>query len=412
MLIHSAREGCLYALKAFWKDGTFLADSFQQIRTSKKIENIDLQLSQEIAFGVVRRFYTLDAILKNFLKDQKIKLKIDAKLLLKMAVYQLVFMDKVPIYAVVFESVELSKKYCPYQSGFINNILRKLTTILPIRDIQNSLSEEEFYSLPKNYIEKIKVLYPDQSLKILEASIQRPKMTYLALDASLLPQDTKEIGNTSILKYFPLKKDQKSISLFEAKTAYIQNPTPGILMEFLSVDSHPKSLLDLCSAPGGKLILSHILFPSCQLFANEISKERIVKLSENLRKYHIQAVTLNQDGTNIQIKQKFDLIIIDAPCSNSGVLHKKPEAKFRLDSSSIEELKNTQSKLLDSAKDLLNPNGEIFYLTCSILKEENDDIVNSFISANSNFTLKSSKLILPDLEYLDGGFCAKLQRNS
>lgn len=405
--LKSAREACFLALRAWLKQQKYLADSFQEMRQKKSLDTVDLQLAQEIAFGVVRRFHTLDAILKKTLIDQKIKLKQEAKLVLKMAVYQLIFMDKVPIYAVVFESVELCKKYCPFQSGFINGILRKLTPLLPIKNIDELLSIEDYYSLPLEFVKKIKQDYPQDWKYFLETTISRPKMTYLNLDPK--KQEGEVAYQTERLTYQVLKKDPSSLKIFQSKKAYIQNPTPGILIDNLSSGMDPKTILDLCSAPGGKLILTHYLFPQAQLYANEISSERMKRLEENLQKYDLHPTLFCQDGKNFQYDQKFDLIIIDAPCSNSGVLNKKPEAKFRLEEKNLQELKETQKQLITQAVLQLSQHGIIFYLTCSVLKEENEEIIHQILHENPKLKLLKMKTLLPDLNGLDGGFGAAIQ---
>lgn len=407
--LNSAREACFFALKKWVKEGIFLADAFQMIRQKQQLHVVDLQLAQEIAFGVVRRFFTIDAIIKKTLADQKMKLKPEAKILLKMAVYQLVFMDKVPVYAVVFESVELSKKYCPYQAGFINGILRKLTGMLPLNDLAALLSKEEYYSLPKEFIDQIFSSYKDCAVSILESTIARPKMTFLDVGLEQITSEGQCVFEGKKVHYFQLKKEQSSQKIFQSQKAYIQNPTPGVLIETLAENSSFETVLDLCAAPGGKLILIHLFFPNAQLFANEISKDRIKRLAENIEKYQLKVKVFNQDGTEFTADQKFDLVVIDAPCSNSGVLHKKPEARFRLEKEYLEELKITQRKLIQSASKILNPKGQIWYLTCSILKEENEQQVHSFLEVNKQFRLVRSKKIIPDGQFLDGGYAAAIQ---
>lgn len=407
--IKSAREASLLALLAWIKDDVYLADSFQKIRTSQSLDTVDMQLAQEIAFGVVRRFWTLEAIIKKFLAQSRMKLKQEAKLILKMAVYQLVFMDKVPVYAVVFESVELSKKHSPYQAGFINGILRKLTALLPLKELKKDLALEEYYSVPLEYIEKLQTSYPEKYEELLEATISRPKMTFLELVKKEIEKEAVYLHEGKHFNYCALKKDETSLKLLTSKGAYVQNPTPGILIEELVGNETYEKILDLCSAPGGKLVLLNRIFPKAKFYANEISKERISRLKENLKKYQIDATIWNEDGTKLDTEEKFDLVVIDAPCSNSGVLNKKPEAKFRLQKQNLEDLKKTQADLINSAVHILTPQGKIIYLTCSILPEENLELISNVLSQNKNLKLVKSLTVLPDLKYLDGGFGASLE---
>ncbi len=408
--IQSAREAAFFALMKWWKESLFLSDTFQSIRELGLIQISELQLAQEVAFGVVRRFYTLDAILKNVLKDQKVKWKAEARLLLQMAVYQLLFMDKVPVYAVVFESVEISKQYCPYQAKFINLVLRKMTSALPINDFKSSLKEETYYSLSKNYIDQLRKDYGEEATRrLLESSIQRPVMTCLVLEKDPLFQMQKPIYSGNFFTYYQLKRGQSAQKIFHSSKVYIQNPTPGILMEFLiESDFKPDTVLDLCAAPGGKLLLLHRLFPKARLFANELLKARMERLKQNITKYQIQAELSLEDGTCFSFSLPKDLILIDAPCSNSGVLHKKPEARFRIEENTLQELKNMQLQLLLSARKGLTEKGQIWYMTCSVLKEENEKVIEAFLESCPDMKLKREKTILPDLEGLDGGYAALL----
>ncbi|NBO24339.1 MAG: hypothetical protein EBU93_03770, partial [Chlamydiae bacterium] len=264
-----------------------------------------------------------------------------------------------------------------------------------------------YYSLPLEFVKKIKQDYPQDWKYFLETTISRPKMTYLNLDPK--KQEGEVAYQTERLTYQVLKKDPSSLKIFQSKKAYIQNPTPGILIDNLSSGMDPKTILDLCSAPGGKLILTHYLFPQAQLYANEISSERMKRLEENLQKYDLHPTLFCQDGKNFQYDQKFDLIIIDAPCSNSGVLNKKPEAKFRLEEKNLQELKETQKQLITQAVLQLSQHGIIFYLTCSVLKEENEEIIHQILHENPKLKLLKMKTLLPDLNGLDGGFGAAIQ---
>ncbi len=408
----SAREAALIALLSWLQDGIFLADSFQAIRKMKSLSAIDLQLAQEIAYGVVRRFETLNYLIKTHLKGQKIKLKAPSRCILKMAVYQLVFMDRVPLYAVVFESVELSKKFSPYQAGFINGILRKFALDLPLKTWATQAKEEEVYSLPAAFIQEISAAYPNEKMTILEASILRPKMTFLAFDSFEKKNEYIKVYDGIHFQYYNMKKDHEPFTIFDEKKVYIQNPTPGMLIETLSKEVKFKRGLDLCSAPGGKLILLDSIFKGATWTANEVSGQRAKTLKENLIKYDLNVNVVENDGTTLETAELFDFIVVDAPCSNSGVLNKKPEARYRLNEQTLDELKNLQLKLLENAYRLLEVNGQIWYMTCSILPEENEKILDQFVSNHPDMKIKTIKLILPDLKGVDGGFGAAITKEN
>lgn len=409
MRLKSAREAAFYALYSWQKNKSYLADIFQQIRLEKRLHTIDLQLAQEIAFGVARRFYTLDALIKKNAKEFKTKLKIEAKLIIKMAIYQLIFMDKVPVYAVVCESVELSKRFSPYQAGFINSFLRKFTELLPIPDLKELLTDDEWFSLPSQLLAKFQNSYPANWRQIAEASIARPKMTFLVVDDSAIGQANETVYQGSV-RYCTIRKGADSDQLFASSSIYIQNSTPGRLIEYLAEGHHPSTILDVCSSPGGKLLLVNRMFPKANLIANEYAQERMAQLKENITKYQLDVQILHQDGRTIQVHQSVDLIIIDAPCSNTGVLHKKPEAKYRFDQVGLEELNKTQQALLDRAAIICSQEGSIWYMTCSLLPEENEHLVQAWLQRHPQWNITRQQLILPDGQYGDGGYAVELKR--
>jgi len=190
---------------------------------------------------------------------------------------------------------------------------------------------------------------------------------------------------------------------------YIQNATPVQLFEFLAKGSFdPKRILDLCAAPGGKLLLAHDCFPNASLFANDVSEEKIKRLTENIAKYGLSAKVSCGPGEAFQSDQPFDLVVLDVPCSNTGVLNKRPEARWRLSPTGVRQLTEKAKMLIEKASSLISKNGRIWYMTCSILQEENQELI---AQAEKLFNLKKTheKLILPTAEGLDGGYAAELK---
>lgn len=176
----------------------------------------------------------------------------------------------------------------------------------------------------------------------------------------------------------------------ESDRYYIQNPTPFHLIESLIEHiSPPKSILDLCANPGGKTIALSEFFPNAEFYVNDVKEGREMK--ENFERLGIKAHFTQGDALNYPEDRTFDLVILDAPCSNSGVLNKRPEARHRLNQESVETLHKLQIKLLEKAQKL---GRTVAYMTCSILEEEN----------NLPIEPSYSKLVLPDSKGFDGGY--------
>jgi 16S rRNA (cytosine967-C5)-methyltransferase len=195
--------------------------------------------------------------------------------------------------------------------------------------------------------------------------------------------------------------------LVESTSVYIQNATPSLLMHTLNEHAPiPKRILDLCASPGGKLLLAHDLYPHASLHANDVSSQKLERLKENIIKYNLKAALSCGLGEKISSQELFDLIIIDAPCSNTGVLNKRPEARWRVAENTMKETTDLQFELLKHAETLLAPKGELWYLTCSILPEENEKMMNR-ISQATHLKPRVMKTMLPTHTGWDGGFgCA------
>jgi len=392
-----AREAAFQALLLSWRGERFIADSLKEWREKRRPSSEDFQLAQQIANGACRMRLSLDHMARQLAETGKLSLKRKERALLHTALYQHLYMSRVPLYAIVDESVALAKRLMGERfAKFLNALLRRLEKkrpTLPEGRSPQALSIR--HSFPEFYVEKLlKERGEEKTEAILEAENRSPVV--MARDRSkklALPVPTKRI--------------ESSAQLAEAaasKNLYIQNITPAALMAELAEGAPtPKKILDLCASPGGKLIAAHDLFPEAALFANDLSQQKLKRLSENLEKYGIKASITAGPGEEYPNKEPFSLIIIDAPCSNSGVFNKRPEARWRLDDRSLNALQQTQKKLLEHALSLLAPKGEIWYITCSILEEENEEMIRTL-----PLQLRKKQLHLPDNAGGDGGFGAAL----
>ena len=346
----------------------------------------DLALAREIASGTIRRFLTLQALGKKLPISSFSRLKKPERILLYMALYQFHFMDKIPIYAIVNETVKMAKKsFGDKKAAFFNAVLRKVGN-RSLRVADSMAEWGTYFSYPKFFIRKLLCQYGREKAEmILRMMNETPKIM------------ARKRGS------FEMMFVQDTIKMSKSKDFYIQNSTPVNLIHFLAKNSpkNPNSILDLCAAPGGKLLLAYEIYPKAELVAVDASKKRIEKLEENLRKYKVKAQVQRARAERWISKKKFDLIILDVPCSNSGVLHKRPEARWRLQEESLHHLVRLQREILQNALHALSEKGVIWYLTCSILKDENRDVIRM---AEKSFEVGKQKTILPDSKGADGGF--------
>jgi 16S rRNA (cytosine967-C5)-methyltransferase len=413
--VTNPRMAAFLALLHFHKGG-FIEDYFQEeeIELSKK----DFNLAQEIAYTTVRRLFTLEFIAK---KITKIDLKRREKLLLFCGLCQYFFMDKIPLFAICDETTFLAKKYFgAKKAAFFNFFFRKLSELVKTTP---ELSLKLFFDeidQKNNEIENLSILYSYPSFFINELlksySIEKTKQilevmnekSHLCVRArSGFSKGSLTTIHENIYKVYQIDPID-IISFSNNKNCYIQNQTPVLLIEELTkYISPPEKILDLCSAPGGKLIALHDLFLDAKLFANDKSVEKIDLLKSNLKKYAIDASIHMQDAKEFKSDEKFDLIVLDVPCSNSGVLNKRAEARYRLDEESVKKLCEDQFLMLKNAKSLLAKGGSIWYMTCSILRHENEEMVAKALEMG--LKVKGQITILPT-HNRDGGFGACFEK--
>lgn len=376
-----AREAAWRALCSEKK----LSESIKEWQLRENPSREDVRLAEVIAYGTCQRQKSLEWIAIQLTPKGKLNLKNKEMMLLFSALYQRVFLDKIPPYAIASESVEIAKRNLsrPF-SSFLNALLRNYERVQP------KLSKDDC---------AVYFSYPDFFVQLLIKELGREKAI-----------EVLDIQNRSLPIYYRdrvrggVKKVEAIESLVNSPDAYIQNATPVALLEFLGEGRSFRSILDLCAAPGGKLLWLFDHFKEALLVANEPSIERQKRLRENIAKYGIAAKVTSFDGRLIPEDEKFDLIVIDAPCSNSGVLHRRPEARWRLEKRALSELEKLQKELVERAAEHLFPGGEIWYMTCSIIDGENGGLLRRCKSVR----VEREMLVLPDVEGRDGGYSARV----
>ncbi len=371
----------------------------------------DFSLAQELTYGTLRRTLSLEYIASHAASKGKLKLKTKERILLHLAIYQLFFMNRIPHYAVVNEMVKLAKQYTGnIFSKFLNALLRKLIIhpiSLPLGNTIQDLSS--FYSYPTDLVQNLIQDYDLKKAIDIMGCLNKPPITMLRIRKGLEPSFSElNIIKTNLFQMAHLPGIVAIPQSFKPSEYYIQNITPVLLMEKLFHEKKTfSSVLDICAAPGGKTILLHDMFQETTICANDSSPQRIKILEENLGKYDIKASIRCSEASLYRSTKPFDLVLLDTPCSNSGVLNKRHEARFRLSEKKLDELHHIQLNLAKHALKLLSTGGELWYLTCSILKKENEAVIHSLLKNPSLKISKGPFTILPNKEGQDGGFaCA------
>lgn len=378
-------------------------------QNKKELTNKDIGLISEIVYGTTTWKLTLDEIIKKYSKIKLKKISPWILNILRMGIYQIVFLDKIPKSAAVNESVNLAKRYGhKSSSNFVNAILRKVT----VKDY------EEFFQL-KDDIQRISITNSMPIWIIEELAKQLgdiKKVEEIAINSNLRPHLSIRINNLKtaenknieqelikkleeknievkqgLLEDFLILKNAKNIENmeeFRQGLFTIQDETAGLIPIILNPNK-TDVILDACSSPGGKTTyLAEMMENQGIIEAWDIHEHRTKLVENTARRLGITNIETKVNDATIydeKYKEKFDKILLDVPCLGLGVLKRKPDIKWQKSKEDVEEITKTQKQILENCSRYLKKGGELVYSTCSILKEENENIINNFLKVHENF---------------------------
>ena len=382
----------------------------------------DKALLYEIVHGVVRWMGRLDWILNGFYKGTFSKAIPNLKNGLRVALYQIMFLDRVPDYSAVNEAVEFVKKLqgtkpAGLTNAVLRNIIRSKDSIRypdPEEDLIGYLSA--YYSHPswmvKRYVERFG---RTETEELLFANNEKPYLTLRLNALRVQPEEFKTLLESVNLRFSPGKylpeffklQNLTNITAWEYFTRgyfNIQDESAGLACRLLGVADGMK-VLDLCAAPGGKTAyIAALMHNTGKIVAIDRFESRLKLLRRNMQRLGMSNIqTVETDALEYN-ENHFDRVLADVPCTGSGTLTKKPDIKWKKDLFTLREMNDIQYKLLCKAGELVKPGGVVVYSTCSIEPEENKDIVEKFLSNNPDFHLESAKGRFPD-EILDENGC-------
>lgn len=403
----------------------------------------DKALLFEIVHGVMRWIGRIDWVLNGFYKGQFSKCIPNVKNALRVALYQILFLDKVPDYAAVNEAVEFVKKlqgqkYADQTNAILRNIIRSKDSIRypdPNEDLIAYLSA--YYSHPTWMVKRWVARYgKDETEKLLMANNSKPSMALRVNNLVSSKEELINLLNSVDLKFTESKLFDEFIRLnnltniadweyFQKGYFTIQDESTGIPVKLL--DAQPgMRVLDLCAAPGGKTaFIADEMKNDGEIIALDRFESRLKILQKNLSRLKVSIVkSVAIDGLEYNDEELFDRVLVDAPCSGLGTLTKKPDLKWKKDLGDIRKIVNMQYELLKKGASNLKVGGVIVYSTCTTEPEENIEIVKKFLAEHKNFklvdasTVVSGNLVdengcvqtLPHVHNIDGSFAAKIQR--
>jgi 16S rRNA (cytosine967-C5)-methyltransferase len=426
------REIAVSILKRHSAKQEFIEDLLENELAGQSVSAPDRRLIQELTFGVVRWQATLDWLIaaKTEGRTQKPPLQI----LLRLGLYQMFWLDRIPDHAAVHETVEIARKlgFGP-QSGFVNAVLRGY---LRERDeterkLQRLKMEEPAtgYSHPKWICELWEKRWGPENLgKLLEWN-NTPPITYAR--ANLLkttPEELAAVWEKEGVRFVPRQFDWVAGDLvfelhshppintmpsFQQGLFYIQDPSTLLAVNFLAPEPG-ESVLDLCAAPGGKTtFIAQLMTNQGLIMAQDTHMLRRRMVEQNCQRLGVTSVRLSApaEGVNPELSTPYDRVLVDAPCSNTGVMRRRVDLRWRIQQAEITRLRRGQLDLLESAALQVKQGGILVYSTCSMEPEENEEVVRDFCKEHKDFSLETERLLLPFQDGVDGAYVARLRRN-
>jgi 16S rRNA (cytosine967-C5)-methyltransferase len=414
------------------RDGRSLSRAMEEVPPAL---SDDRALIQEMCYGSLRDYFRLARIIAALLKKPLKEKDADVQALLLLGLYQLLSM-RVPDHAAVSETVAATaalKK--PWARGLVNGVLRNFQRRREDLLEQAESAEEGRWSHPRWMVDALQKAWPDDWQSLLEANNQRPPMC--------LRVNTAKISTQDYLQLLEKEEIDASSSEFTPSAIRLEQPRdvtllPGFAEGQISVQDEAaqqaallmdlqtgQRVLDVCAAPGGKT--AHMLeCAEVDMVAVDVDAGRLRRVEENLQRLGKTARCVVGDASTPEQwwdGQAFDRILLDAPCSATGVIRRHPDIKLLRRAADIDQLVTLQAQILDAIWPLLKPGGMLVYATCSVLPRENAEQVSAFVEKQADAQLKTMQVqwgtavaagrqILTGSHGMDGFYYACLEKTA
>ena len=407
-----------------------------------EMNELDKGLMNEIVTGVVRWQMKIDWVLTGFFHGNFTKAETNIKNALRVALYQILFLDKVPHSAAVNESVEFIKrlrgqKVADLVNGVLRNILRNLENIRYPDFNENKIQHLAVVESHPTWMVKrwISRFGYEETKKLLSANNERPDLTLrvnrLKIDfnyfLSQLEQHQIQFTRSEYLDFFVRVKHMAGIGgsdMFRQGFFVVQDESAGLVVKLL--DPKPGDrVIDMCSAPGGKAtFIGELMKNVGEIVAIDRYETRLNLVKSACQRLGIaNAHFVAADAATVQTAPA-EKVLVDAPCSGLGVLAKKPDAKWKREPEDLLNLVQTQRAILENASKHVKPEGVLVYSTCTTEPEENYDLIKSFLSDHSEFSIESASQFVdsrivsadgyietfPHRNAMDGSFAIRLKK--
>ena len=438
----SARKTALDALIACRKQAAWSNGVLKDYIARDRLDRRDAALATRLCYGVLQHRGMLDFFLQQLLTGKVKDLHPVVRDILHMGLYQIYELDKIPESAAVNESVDLVKKYCRTQRfapGLVNAVLRNAVRTKGTLNQPTTL--EDRYSHPQKLIDLLKDYVGQERLEpMLAANNDTPqtvvqvntlRTTTEELVAKLKEEDVVALHHPWMLDCLVLSNtgSLEKLQAFKDGLFYVQDAASKLAVRCAGIQAGDATrVLDCCAAPGGKTFAAAIAMENKgHIRSCDIHRHKTTLIQNGADRLGLDCVLVReQDATENHAGwlEKMDVVLADVPCSGYGIIRKKPDIRYK-DPDEMARLPHLQLKILDKQAEYVKPGGVLMYSTCTLVRKENEAVVEAFLKHRSDFTLEP--LDLPDVfpknttgmltlvpgEYdTDGFFIAKLRRKA
>ncbi|MGF1542603.1 MAG: 16S rRNA (cytosine(967)-C(5))-methyltransferase [Pleurocapsa sp.] len=445
--VNSPRQLAFLALKDVYRQQAYTDLALDRILKKVKITSVDRALVCELVYGIVRRQRTLDALLDLLGKKKARQQPPDLRIILHIGLYQLRYTERIPPSAAVNTTVELAKiNGLAKLSGVVNGLLRAY--------IRQAVKDEPL-QLPDDPIAKLGVLhsFPDwiiaswleqlslEETNKLAAWFNQPAKIDLRVNIlqTTLAQVQQKLTAEGV-SVEPIPNLPQGLRITQSAGAIAELPgyregwwmvqdASAQLVSHILAPQPGETIIDACAAPGGKTThIAELMGDQGQIIAGDRASKRLNQVKQNATRLQLRSIEthLGDSRKLNQFAAKADRVLLDAPCSGLGTLHKRPDIRWRQTPEAIGELFSLQRELLEQAATWVKPQGVLVYATCTLNYSENEKVIQSFLASHCDWTIEKPSYvamsdwvtpegwlkIYPHRHNMDGFFIVKLQKNN
>ena len=434
-----ARETALNALIACRKSGAWSNGVLKELTRRDRLDSRDAALATRLCYGVLQNRNRLDFYLRQLLTGRLKDLHPVVRDILHLGLYQIYELDKIPDSAAVNESVALAKKYCknPKAASLVNGVLR--SAVRTRGQLKEPVSYADRYS------------HPDELISLLKQNLPKGKLEATLIADNTAPQtvvqvNTLRISTAKLVERLAAEQVQaqphgwmqdclilsgtgsiENLPSFREGCFYVQDPASRLSVLCAGLPKEDIRVLDCCAAPGGKSFAASIAMEGRgSITSCDIHGHKTELIAGGAARLGLTNITPRQQDATVPVPQwenAMDAVLADVPCSGLGIIRKKPDIRYK-DLAQTEQLPQLQLQILKTQASYVKPGGILMYSTCTLLRRENEDVVNAFLAQHPDFhpeplplpevfpQNESGMLTLIPGEYdTDGFFICRLRRN-